>query len=312
MLPYFRRFIETFPTVEDLAHADQQEVLRLWEGLGYYSRARNLHHAAKEVLSTFGGKLPECRETLQKLKGIGPYTSAAISSIAFNQPHPVVDGNVQRVLARYHGFTGDLRKRETQKQIEAAAEEMISHDAPGDFNQAIMELGATVCTPKNPQCTICPLSDRCAARLHANTDEIPYKSPAKARPHHEIGVGIIVDDVNRLLIAKRPEEAMLGGLWEFPGGKQKNGEPIESTVKRELKEELGVAVTVDQPFMKLKHAYSHFTVQLNAFLCRIENGHPQPKSSTEIKWVEVADLQKYPFPRANRKLTEALKNRLIL
>ncbi len=312
MLPYYRRFVEAFPTVHYLARADQQEVLRLWEGLGYYSRARNLHSAAKVVVSDYGGKLPETADELQKLKGIGPYTSAAIASIAFNQPCPVVDGNVQRVLARYHGLDGDLRKRDTQKHIESAAAEMISRRHPGDFNQAIMELGATICTPKNPSCTLCPLAGECVAFKTARTDEVPYKSPAKKRPHHEIGIGIIRDDYHRLLIAKRPEDAMLGGLWEFPGGKQKVGESIEETVARELREELGVDVLVEQPFMQLKHAYSHFSIRMRAYFCRITSGTPRPVSSTEIKWVRADELGDYPFPKANRKLTEALQNQLLI
>ena len=312
MLPYYRRFVEAFPTVEALAQADQQDVLRLWEGLGYYSRARNLHTAARKILTTYNGRLPSSKQELLNLKGIGPYTSAAIASIAFNQPHPVIDGNVQRVISRLYGVDEDVRKRAAQKEIEAYAEELISHDKPGDFNQAIMELGATICTPKNPQCTVCPLSEDCTAFRTARTDELPYKSKAKKRPHHQIGIGIIRNTNNQLLIAKRPEDAMLGGLWEFPGGKQKNGEPIEETVSRELQEELGVTVSIEHPFMKLNHAYSHFTINLHAYLCRIEHGMPQPKSSTEIRWVSVDQLSDYPFPKANRKLTEALQNRLLI
>ncbi len=310
MLPYYRRFVEAFPTVHDLANADQQEVLQLWEGLGYYSRARNLHAASKQIVDEYGGILPESKDELQKLKGIGPYTSAAISSIAFNHPNPVVDGNVERVLARFKGIEDDLRKQQTKKEIGQIAGQMISQEHPGDFNQAIMELGAMVCTPKNPQCNVCPLSADCVAFKTVRTDEVPYKSPAKKRPHHEIGIGIIHDENGNLLIAKRPDDAMLGGLWEFPGGKQKEEESIEETVTRELHEELGVHIDVEQPFMKLKHGYSHFTVNLHAYLCRIRSGNPEPKSSTEIKWVTVEELSNYPFPKANRKLTEALQNRL--
>lgn len=312
MLPYYHRFIEAFPTVHDLAKADQQNVLRLWEGLGYYSRARNLHAAAKQVVDCYDGKLPESKEELQKLKGIGPYTSAAIASIAFNQPFPVVDGNVERVIARYKGIESDLRKQETKKIIKHATGEMISAEYPGDFNQAVMELGATICTPKNPDCNLCPLSDECIAYKNVRTETVPYKSPAKKRPHHEIGIGIIRGDDEKLLIAKRPDDAMLGGLWEFPGGKQKQQESIEETVARELHEELGVEVEVEQPFMKLNHGYSHFTVTLQAYLCRIKSGSPKPNSSTEIKWVSIEELSEYPFPKANRKLTEALQNRLLI
>ncbi len=168
-----------------------------------------------------------------------------------------------------------------------------------------MELGATLCTPSNPDCRECPVSAGCVAYSTLKTDSIPYKSPAKKRPHHQIGVGIIKDN-EEVLIALRPEDAMLGGLWEFPGGKQKEGEDIEQTVVRELKEELGVDVAVTNPLMKLNHGYSHFKITLHAYLCELKNGKPEPKTSQQLKWVSVSELDQYPFPKANRKLTEKL------
>lgn len=303
--PYFHRFIERFPTVQDLASADQQEVLKVWEGLGYYSRARNLHEASKLVVEKFDGNLPHTKEEILKLKGVGPYTAAAVLSIAHSRPHAVVDGNVTRVLCRYFGIEQDIRSTKTKNTIQEAADDLIDKERPGDFNQALMELGATVCTPSNPDCEDCPLSTDCTAYATLKTDTIPYKSPAKKRPHHHIGVGIIKED-SKVLIALRPEDAMLGGLWEFPGGKQKDGEHIEKTVTRELKEELGVDVSVTKPFMKFDHAYSHFKITLHAYICELLDGEPKPKTSQQIKWVNVKELEDYPFPKANRKLTEKL------
>ncbi|MGK7369198.1 MAG: A/G-specific adenine glycosylase [Candidatus Halalkalibacterium sp. M3_1C_030] len=304
-IPYFNRFIERFPDVYELAKAEQQEVLKVWEGLGYYSRARNLHQAAKTVVDKFDGNIPNNEKEILKLKGVGPYTASAVLSIAFSKSHAVVDGNVLRVLTRYLGIEDDIRSTRTKNTIQDAADELLDKNRPGDFNQAIMELGATICTPSNPDCKDCPINAGCVAYSTMKTDVIPYKSPAKKRPHHQIGVGIIQAD-DQVLIALRPEDAMLGGLWEFPGGKQKKGENIKKTVIRELKEELGVEVTVTKPFMKLDHAYSHFKITLHAFLCKLKNGNPRPKTSQEIKWVPTNELDQYPFPKANRKLTDKL------
>lgn len=306
--PYFERFMEHFPTVYDLAEAEQQEVLKVWEGLGYYSRARHMHSAAQLVVEEYDGRVPDTWEDITELKGVGPYTASAILSIAYQKKHAVVDGNVIRVLSRYLGIEDDVRSTTTKNAIQDAADQLISEERPGDFNQAIMELGATVCTPGNPDCEHCPLRSGCVAYRQAKTDEIPYKSPAKKRPHHQIGVGIVMNEDEEVLIALRPEDAMLGGLWEFPGGKQNGEETMEETVVRELREELGVEVSVSRPFMKLDHAYSHFKITMHAYLCELRDGNPKPKTSQEIRWIKIDELSDYPFPKANRKLTEKLMN----
>ncbi|MDZ7658494.1 A/G-specific adenine glycosylase [Fodinibius sp.] len=306
--PYFNRFMEHFPTVYDLAKADQQEVLKVWEGLGYYSRARHLHAAAKLVVDEFDGNVPETWDEITKLKGVGPYTAAAVLSIAFQKKHAVVDGNVIRVLSRYLGIEDDVRSSSTKNAIQDAADELISDERPGDYNQALMELGATICTPSNPDCEECPIQANCVAYKTAKTEEIPYKSSAKKRPHHHIGVGIVTNKDGEVLIALRPDDAMLGGMWEFPGGKQEEGEDMEDTVSRELKEELDIDISISKPFMKLNHAYSHFKITLHAYLCTLVDGIPKPKSSQEIRWIAINELEDYPFPKANRKLTEKLMN----
>lgn len=307
-LPYFERFIEKFPTVEDLADAGQQEVLKAWEGLGYYSRARNLHQAAKTIVGEFGGEIPDSWDAITSLKGVGPYTASAVLSIAYRKPHAVLDGNVIRVLARYFAIEEDVRDSSTRKILQEQADELLDRDRPGDFNQALMELGALVCTPANPSCEACPVQAGCTAYSTLKAGVLPYKSPSGKKPHHQIGVGICFNENGEVLIARRPEDAMLGGLWEFPGGKKKENESIEETVTRELKEELGVAVRVDRPFMKLDHAYSHFKITLHAYLCTIIEGTPDPKTGNAVKWVPVSRLEDFPFPRANRRLTEKLVN----
>ena len=308
--PYYHRFLERFPDVFTLANADLQDLLLVWEGLGYYSRARNLHKAAKQIAGEFGGTMPETWDEITSLKGIGPYTAAAVLSIAYGKSHAVMDGNVMRVISRYFGIANDLRSTVTQKEIKAYADDLIDPANPGDFNQGLMELGATVCTPKNAKCFVCPLAAHCVAYRTAATDILPYKSPKKKVPHHNIGVGIIRDEAGRLLIALRPEEAMLGGLWEFPGGKQNDGETIQETVKREIAEELGVDVLVRDHFMDVKHAYSHFKITLQAWFCELVSGTPQPKSSQRIEWISVDQIHDFPFPKANRKITEALAKQL--
>jgi A/G-specific adenine glycosylase len=305
--PYFQNFISLFPTVYELAKADQQEVLKAWEGLGYYSRARNLHSAAKMVVDDFNGRVPQTYDEIINLKGVGPYTAAAVTSIAFNEPNAVVDGNVIRVLTRYYGIEDDTRSTKTRRKVQELADELIDKDKPGDFNQALMELGSEVCTPSKPVCNECPVQTGCVAAKMAKTAVIPYKSPARKKPHHVIGVGIIERDAdNKVLIALRPNNAMLGGLWEFPGGKKEENETIQQTVERELNEELGVEVKAYKEMMNFKHTYSHFSITMHAWHCKLLSGEPKPKESQEVRWVTKQELEEYPFPKANKVLTEKL------
>ncbi len=306
--PYYHRFLKRFPTVKDLAKAERHDVLMAWEGLGYYSRARNLQDAAKQVIDEFDGVFPETYDGIIALKGIGPYTAAAVSSIAFGLPHAVVDGNVIRVISRLFGIRDDVGKTGTKNEIQQLADQLLDQERPGDFNQAVMELGATVCTPKNPVCMMCPVSTSCVAFRTAETDSLPYKAPKKKVPHHQIVVGVCRDDEGRMLIALRPEDKMLGGLWEFPGGKVEQSESKEQALQRELREELGVMVSVGEKITEIKHAYSHFKITLNAYECRIEPDQPEPKpkASKELKWIQPEELTDHPFPKANRKLTMLL------
>lgn len=308
VIPYYHRFLESFPTIKELAVAEQQKVLKCWEGLGYYSRGRNLHQSAKSVVKNYDGVIPADYVQFIALKGVGPYTAAAVLSIAFGKKYAVVDGNVIRVVTRYLGIEDDIRSSQVKNAVQDFVDGTIPSDHPGDFNQSIMELGAMVCKPVAPDCDKCPLSTQCVAYNSAKTDIIPYKSKAKKIPHHDIGVGLILNQKNELLIALRPDDGMLGGLWEFPGGKNENSESIKETVMRELKEELGVDVMVYEKFKMIKHAYSHFKISLHAYWCSIEFGDPQPKSSQELKWVTLQEIDEYPFPKANRTLIDDLQS----
>ncbi|MDG5766006.1 A/G-specific adenine glycosylase [Balneolales bacterium ANBcel1] len=309
-LPYYRRFTRRFPDVTALADADIDEVLRLWEGLGYYSRARNLHRAARQIVERHNGRFPDTYKDALALSGIGPYTASAVLSIAFGKPHAVVDGNVIRVVSRLFAIGGDVRGTGVQKEIQRRADGLMDRERPGDFNQAMMELGATVCTPAAPDCGSCPLQLSCKAFQLGRTGDFPWKSPAKKRPHYQIAVGVVSDGSGRLLIARRPEKAMLGGLWEFPGGKQEPGETLPETVRRELREELGIDVAVEpEPFEVIRHAYSHFAITLHAFFANLreESDPPESKSGEPVLWVDRTRLTEYAFPKANRKITEALE-----
>ena len=306
VIPYFYRFLERFPTVCSLAEAPLDDLFKIWEGLGYYRRAVNMKKAAQTVCDELEGRFPTSSHQLQELSGIGPYTSAAIASIAFQEPAAAVDGNVIRVMTRYYGIESDIRKTKTQKEVRDAAGEAISNERPGAFNQALMDLGSGICTPSSPECGACPLSVGCAAFQQVKTDTIPYKSPGKKVPHHEIGVGVIQDHSGALLIAKRPLNGLLGGLWEFPGGKKEPGETLEACVIRELQEELGCVVEPFQKIAVIDHAYSHFKITMHAYLCRLKTGEPQALQPDEIRWVNPDELDHFSFPKANKMLIRAI------
>ncbi len=301
VIPYFHRFLEKFPSLEVLAKAPIDDVLKTWEGLGYYSRARNLQKAAKCVLASFNGNIPDDYMTLQSLPGLGPYCAAAIASIAFGKPIPVVDGNVLRVMSRFWGIESDIRHSKTRVIMFNRLKSYIETTHPSLFNQGMMELGALICKPKSPKCGICPISSSCFAFKTGQIDRFPVKSKKSPVPHYDIGVGLIWKD-NYLLIAKRKEDQMLGGLWEFPGGKKKEKETIEETVLREIKEETALHVKLRSKLGVIKHAYSHFKITLHAFHCLYENGEPFSATSQELRWVTFSDLKKYPFPSANKKM----------
>ena len=309
-LPFFNRFMSAFPSLKHLAAASIQQVLKQWEGLGYYSRARNIHKTAQLIMENYAGILPKDYKELLSLPGIGPYTAAAIASIAFDLEYAVMDGNVIRTVTRFCGIELDTRKIGTRKIVQQEIDQWIKGYPPSDFNQAMMELGAMICTPIRPACQSCPLASKCIAYRTNKIDQIPYTSKKAKRPHQAISVAIILNDKGEVLIAQRPLNAMLGGLWEFPGGKQENNETSLQALHREVKEELGIEISVIEDFMSLNHAYSHFTITLSAYLCVLKPTKtlqiPTPKASDQIKWVCIQDLENYPFPKANKILTIAL------
>lgn len=308
VVPYYERFLRRFPTVESLARARLDTILKMWEGLGYYSRARNLHHAAREVVSRFGGRFPQTAAELLTLPGIGRYTAGAISSNAFDERVPIVDGNIERVLCRVFRIRGYPKDSAVQKELWSVAEELVPARTPGLFNQALMELGAEVCTPRNPQCDDCPLSRTCRAKQHGEQLTLPQRKAKKPLPGHTVVVAVI-RKAGRVLIDKRKPDGLLGGLWEFPGGKREPHESLEAALLREVREELAFEIRVDRPLTIVDHTYSHFRVRIHAFECTWLSGEPRCIACDDLKWVRPADLTRYAFPAANHKIIQALRAR---
>jgi A/G-specific adenine glycosylase len=302
VIPYFQRFTERFPTAQALAEAPLDDVLKLWEGLGYYARARNLHRAAQQVVAEFDGRLPDTVEALSKLPGIGAYTAGAIASIAFGRDAPVVDGNVKRVLCRVYALRGDARQPRIQQKLWALAAMNLPTGKAGRWNEAMMELGATVCLPRSPRCDECPLAQVCRARALGIQEKLPAHAARQRTPHYDVTAAVIRQK-GRILIAQRPTGGMLGGLWEFPGGKVERGESLEECLRREIREELGIEVEVGRPVTQVKHAYTHFRITLHAFECSCQS---KPVKGV-WRWVRLSDLVNFAMPVTDRKILAAIQ-----
>lgn len=304
VIPYYERWLEAFPTVERLASADQQTVMLYWQGLGYYARARNLHRAAQLVVADLDGQFPTQIDDLIRLPGIGRTTAGGILSAALNQPCPILDGNVKRVLARLIGLP--VPPASVLPLLWLGSGALLDRDNPRSFNQALMDLGATVCLPKQPHCSQCPWAEVCQAHQRNIQSVIPMPETRASVPHKHIGVGVIWNSAGQILIDKRPQSGLLGGLWEFPGGKVEPDEAISECIAREIQEELGIQVEVRDHLMTLDHAYTHFKVTLFVHHCRHLQGNPQPIECDEVRWVYPAELNQFPFPTANQKIIKVL------
>jgi A/G-specific adenine glycosylase len=311
---YYLRWIERFPTVQALAAADLHDVLKLWEGFGYYARARNLHLAARRIVAEYGGVIPSERKALLDLPGIGPYTAGALLSFSFGRAEPVLDGNVTRVLSRLADIADVIDAPAIQRLLWKLASELVLAAPAGDagvFNEGLMELGATLCSPTAPSCLLCPLRDLCAAANAGVQGQRPVKSPTKRMPHYDVAAGVIwqaVPFASRLLIAQRPHKGLLGGLWEFPGGKlEAQDADLAACLRREIAEELAIDITVGEQVTTVRHAYTHFRITLHAFHARHLSGEPQALGCDDWRWVEFAELAHYPFPVTDQKIIRALE-----
>ncbi len=300
VIPYFEKWMNLFPDIVSLANADEQVVLNAWEGLGYYSRARNLHKAAKIVAEKFNGKLPRNLDDLRSLPGIGRYTVGAIASIAFKMDEPTLDGNLRRVFSRLYDVTEFADSPVGEKILWDLAAQNLPKGKAGDYNQALMDLGATICVPKNPRCLLCPLMELCKARENGTQELRPVLRAKKASPQYVHAAGVIIQR-GRVLLNQRPAGGLLGSMWEFPTARVAE-DPVKELVKVinaayrlkvKRKEALGV----------IQHAYTHFKVTVHAFLCEAVS-IPKDKN---LKWVKLGELNEYPMGKVDRQIAEKIK-----
>ncbi len=307
VIPYYERWMARFPDVQTLAAAPIGDVLKLWEGLGYYRRAHHLHQTAQTVVEQWNGELPQTAEQLLQLKGIGPYTAGAIASIAFDQPTAILDGNIIRVLSRWLDLDADVTQTATKQYLWQVAGQLVPQTRAGDFNQALMELGQTVCATALPRCESCPLQADCLAQQRGTQLERPVRPVRKRTPHYDVVAGVIYREDGKMLIAQRPLEGLLGGLWEFPGGKVEAGESHEAALVREIMEELGVRIRPNYQIVAVKHAFTHFRITLHAYHATLLAGVVQHLAVRDHAWVTLEELAGYAFGKADRKVIDALR-----
>jgi A/G-specific adenine glycosylase len=301
VIPYYERWLEAFPDIGSLARAPLRRVLREWQGLGYYQRARNLRAAARAIVRQHGGRVPEDPSVLQRLPGFGPYTTAAVASLAFGRLLPVIDANVRRVLMRVLGLEGTADAKH-DPVLREFLDQVLPCGRPGDFNQAMMELGALVCRGRSPQCLACPVRPACAAAREGRQEIIP--APKTLRSERIEVVVAVIERKGRVLLQERPAGGLLAGLWEFPGGKVEPGESLTAALRREIREELGVPIEAVRRLTTVRHAYTRYLVTLHAFACRIRG--EGPRTGPRRRWVRWNDLRDYPLPSGSVKIVDAL------
>lgn len=330
VIPYFYRFIEQFPTIDALAEAPEEHVLKAWEGLGYYSRARNLQTAVREVKERYGGVVPSNKAEISTLRGVGPYTAGAILSIAYNQPEPAVDGNVMRVLSRYFLIEEDIMKGSTRVLMEKLIPGLIPEGAASDFNQALMELGALVCTPKAPYCLTCPVMEHCAGRLAGMEESLPIKKKSKP-PRLENRIVALIEgsglNEGKVLIRQRPQEGLLARMWELPHYTGRQDEIAYGQNKAMVKDiptdeeniyflrnqlaegydiQYGIQALPGEWFMNTEHTFSHIRWNMKVYRFKEDSSSASDVSATkQYKWIALDKMDKYPFPNVFLRILKA-------
>jgi A/G-specific adenine glycosylase len=300
-IPYFEKWMKLFPDIPSLANASERDVLNAWEGLGYYSRARNLHKAAKIVASNFNGQLPRDLTELRTLPGIGRYTVGAIASISFKMDEPTLDGNLRRVFSRLYDVTEFADSPVGEKILWDLAAQNLPKGKAGDYNQALMDLGATICLPKNPRCLLCPLMDTCKARENGTQEMRPLLKAKKQVPQYIHAAAVIVER-RRVLLNQRPADGLLGGMWEFPNSRVDQDPAAE--LEKALRSASRLRVKRGEALGIVCHAYSHFKVVVHAFQCE-SISIPKDKN---LKWVKLGELDDYPMGKVDRQIAQKLQN----
>jgi A/G-specific adenine glycosylase len=306
VIPYYHGFLKRFPTVTALAAASPDQVVKSWENLGYYHRALLMHRAAKLMAKEWDGKLPSDHGDLLRLPGICPYTAGAIGSIAFGKRLLALDGNGKRVYVRLFAIAGRTDGRGVAARIPRLAQQLLPTRHAGTFNQAIMDLGAALCTPRNPSCTLCPLTAFCLAFAKGLQDRLPTPKKRGRLPYKDLTASVITDRAGKLLMVKRPERGLLPGLWKLPGGERQGEESLPEALKHRVLEELGVMIQVLEPVTSVKHTFTHFRMTLHAFRARIQRGKPKPLTCDRLAWVHPADLAGCAFSKADRTIVHHL------
>lgn len=305
VIPYFDRFLRAFPTLSDLAAAEVQDVLRLWEGLGYYRRARDLHQAARRLAAEHDGRIPDDPEALRGLPGLGRYTLGAVLSQAFDRRLPILEANSLRVLCRLFGITDDPRRGPAHRWLWKLAEVLLPMRRVGEFNQALMELGALVCTPAAPRCPDCPMAADCTARRLGLQAEVPLRATLP-RTVEVQEAAVVVRRGDRVLLARRPESGRWAGLWEFPHGPLRPGEAHEEGAARLLGELTGLHASLGPELMTVRHGVTRYHITLVCFEARYRKGVFRSSFYPQGSWIEPARLQDYPVSAAQRRLAQAL------
>lgn len=304
VIPYYERFLARFPSVDALASADTESVYEVWAGLGYYSRARNLQAAAVTVVRDHGGSVPDDVEELKTLPGVGRYTAGAVASIAFDRRAPIVDGNVARVLSRLLGLREEVTSRPVQDRLWLEAEALAQTRRPGDLNQALMELGATLCTPRSPACLACPWTKDCDAHKQGDAGALPLKA-RKTRVRAFEAVAAWLPRRDRALMVRRPEKGLLGGLWELPGGDLEAAEAPEEGLRRHLRERLQLEVKEAERLGEVEHVFTHRKLRLHVFRCGSPSGRlrrVQEKNAwTEHRWLSTSAIESLAIGAPTRK-----------
>jgi A/G-specific adenine glycosylase len=310
VIPYFERWLGRFPNIAELASASLDDVLKAWEGLGYYARARNLRRAAQLMVERHNGRVPDDRSALLALPGIGRYTVGAILSIAFGRPEPILDGNVRRVLCRLYDVDEDPRRPEVEEWLWAHSEGIMRAAGTGnagEINEALMELGALVCVPVAPDCWACPVRTACLAYQRGTVAERPVKTARPHTPYYDVAAAVLVRGDGRVLITRRPPSGLLGGLWGFPSVVVAAGETLEAAAARAVRERIGMRAHIGARVAAVKHAYTHFRITLHGFAASVER--EAFAGDTDARWVTPEELEQVALPVTDRKVANALLTR---